>query len=45
MRIYLVFYIKLLELVLLDAEIATNIELKDNKYKVKEIKDLQKIGR
>jgi hypothetical protein len=42
MRIYPVFYKKLLELVLLDAAVATNIELKDNKYIVKEIKDLQK---
>ena len=40
MRIYLVFYKKLLELVLLNAEIAIDIKLKDDKYKVKEIKDL-----
>ena len=45
MRIYLVFYKLLLELVLLDAEIATNIELKDDEYKVEEIRDLQKIRR
>jgi hypothetical protein len=43
MRIYLVFYIKLLELALLNAKIATNIELEDDEYKVEEIKDLQKI--
>ena len=40
MRIYLVFYKLLLELALLDAEIATNIELKDDEYKVEEIRDL-----
>ena len=40
MRIYLVFHKKLLELAPLDAKLATNIELKDNEYKVKEIKDL-----
>ena len=40
MRIYLVFYINLLELVLADAKLVTNIKLKDNKYKAKEIKDL-----
>jgi hypothetical protein len=45
MRIHPVFHVKLLELVLLDAEITTNIELEDDKYKVEEIKDLQKIGR
>ena len=43
MRIYLVFYKKLLELVLLDAEVATSVKLKDNKYEVEEIKDLKKI--
>ena len=44
MRIYLVFYKKLLELALLNAEIATNIELKDDEYKVEEIRDLRKDG-
>jgi hypothetical protein len=42
MRIYPVFYKKLLELAPLDAKLATDIELKDNKYKVKEVKNLQK---
>jgi hypothetical protein len=42
MRIYSVFYKKLLELVPLDAKLATDIELKDNKYEVKEVKNLQK---
>ena len=45
MRIHLVFYKKLLELALLDAEVATNIKLKDNEYEVKEIKDLKKFSR
>ena len=40
MRIYLVFYKKLLELVLLNAKIATDVELEDDEYKVEEIKDL-----
>jgi hypothetical protein len=40
MRVYLVFYKKLLERAPLDAKLATDIELKDNKYKVKEIRDL-----
>ena len=40
MRIYLVFYKLLLELVLLDAEVATDIKLEDNEYEVKEIRDL-----
>jgi hypothetical protein len=44
MRVYSVFYKKLLELAPLDAKLATNIELKDDKYKVKEIRDLRKIG-
>ena len=44
MRIYLVFYKKLLELALLDAEVATSVELKDNEYKVEEIRDLKKIS-
>jgi hypothetical protein len=42
MRIYPVFYKKLLELAPLDTKLAIDIELKDNKYKVKEVKDLQK---
>jgi hypothetical protein len=42
MHIYLVFYKKLLELVLSNATVTTNIKLKDNKYIVKEIKDLRK---
>jgi hypothetical protein len=37
MRIYSVFYKLLLKLALLDAEVVTNIELKDNKYKIKSI--------
>ena len=41
-RIYLVFYKKLLKLVLPNVELATNIKLKDNKYKVKEIINLRK---
>ena len=45
MRIYLVFYKKLLELALPKAEVATNIKLKDNKYEVKEVRNLRKIGR
>ena len=40
MRIYLVFYKKLLELALLNAKIAIDVELKNNEYEVKEIKDL-----
>ena len=40
MRVYLVFYKKLLELVLPNAKIATNIKLKDNEYEIKEIRDL-----
>ena len=44
MRVYLVFYKKLLERALLDAKLATDIELKDNEYKVKEIRDLQKVS-
>ena len=41
MRIHPVFYKKLLEPALPDAEVATDIELKDNKYVVEEIKDLR----
>ena len=44
MRIYLVFYKKLLELVLLDVEVAISIKLKDNEYEVEEIRDLKKIS-
>ena len=44
MRVYPVFYKKLLELAPLDAELATDIELEDNEYKVKEIRDLQKVS-
>ena len=40
MRIHLVFYKKLLELALLEAEVVTNIKLKDNKYKAEEVKNL-----
>ena len=40
MRIYPVFYKKLLELVLLNAEVATDIKHKDDEYKVEEIRDL-----
>jgi hypothetical protein len=42
MRIYSVFYKKLLELAPLDTKLAIDIELKDNEYKVKEVKNLQK---
>ena len=44
MRVYPVFYKKLLELAPLDAKLAIDIELKDNKYKVKEIRDLQNVS-
>ncbi len=40
MRIYLVFYKKLLELALLNAKIIIDIKLKDNKYGVVGIRDL-----
>ena len=40
MRIHLVFYKKLLELALLNTKITTDIKLKDDEYKVKEIRDL-----
>ncbi|RMZ69747.1 vegetative incompatibility het-e-1 [Pyrenophora seminiperda CCB06] len=40
MRIYSIFYKKLLELVPLDTKLVIDIELKDDKYKVKEIKNL-----
>jgi hypothetical protein len=42
MRIYPIFYKKLLELALPNAIVATNIKLKDNKYIIKEIKVLRK---
>jgi hypothetical protein len=42
MRIYSVFYKKLLELAPLDAKLVTDIELEDDKYKVEEVKDLRK---
>ena len=44
MRVYLVFYKKLLEPAPLDAELATDIELEDDEYKVEEIRDLRKVG-
>jgi hypothetical protein len=44
MRVYSVFYKKLLELVPLDTKLVIDIELKDNEYKVKEIRDLQKVS-
>ena len=40
MRIYPIFYKKLLELALPDAELALDVKLKDDDYAVKEIKDL-----
>ena len=40
MRIYPIFYKKLLELVLANTKCAIDVKLKDDKYKVKEIKDL-----
>lgn len=40
MRVYSIFYKKLLKRAPLEAELATDIKLKDNKYKVKEIRDL-----
>ena len=45
MRIHPTFHKLLLELALPNAEIAIDIELKDDNYKVEEIKDLQKFGR
>ena len=42
MRIHLVFYKKLLEPAPLDAKLATDIELKDDKYEVEGIIDLRK---
>ena len=40
MRVYSIFYKKLLELAPLDTKLVIDIELKDNKYKVKVIKNL-----
>ena len=40
MRVYSIFYKKLLELAPLDAKLAIDIELEDNKYEVEEIKNL-----
>ena len=40
MRIYPVFYKKLLELASLDTKLATDIELEDDEYEVEGIKDL-----
>ena len=42
MKIHPVFHKKLLELAPLDAKLATNIDLKDDKYKVEKIIDLRK---
>ena len=44
MRVYSVFYKKLLERAPLDTKLAIDVELKDNKYEVKEIRDLQKVS-
>jgi hypothetical protein len=44
MRVYSVFYKKLLELAPLDTKLATDIELKDDEYEVKEIRDLRKVS-
>jgi hypothetical protein len=44
MRVYPVFYKKLLEPAPLDAELATDIELEDDEYEVEEIRDLQKVS-
>ena len=45
MRVHPVFHKKLLEPAPLDAELATDIELEDDKYKVEEIRDLRKVSR
>ena len=45
MRIYLVFYKKLLELALLNTKIAIDIKLEDDEYKVEKIKNLRKFRR
>ncbi|EMD67606.1 hypothetical protein COCSADRAFT_82094, partial [Bipolaris sorokiniana ND90Pr] len=39
-QIYSIFYKKLLELAPLDTKLVINIELKDDEYKIKEIKNL-----
>jgi hypothetical protein len=44
MRVYPVFYKKLLELAPLDTKLATDIELEDDEYEVKEIRDLRKVS-
>ncbi|EMD85666.1 hypothetical protein COCHEDRAFT_1063208, partial [Bipolaris maydis C5] len=44
MQIHPVFHKKLLEPAPPDAELATDIELKDDEYEVEEIKDLRKIS-
>ena len=44
MRIYPIFYKKLLELAPLDTKLVTDIELKDDEYEIEEIKDLRKIS-
>ena len=45
MRIYPIFYKKLLELALLNAEIIIDVKLKDDEYEVEEIRDLRKDDR
>jgi hypothetical protein len=45
MRVYPVFYKKLLERAPLDTELATDVELEDNEYEVEEIRDLRKVSR
>ena len=42
-KVHPIFYVKLLELAPLDAKLAENVELKNDKYNVKEVKDLKKI--
>ncbi|XP_014550027.1 hypothetical protein COCVIDRAFT_116804, partial [Bipolaris victoriae FI3] len=44
-RIHPIFYKKLLELAPLDTKLVIDIELKDDEYKVKEVKNLRKISR
>ncbi|EMD63364.1 hypothetical protein COCSADRAFT_359697 [Bipolaris sorokiniana ND90Pr] len=43
-RIYPIFYKKLLELAPLDTKLVIDIELKDDEYKIEEIKNLRKIS-
>jgi hypothetical protein len=45
MRVYSVFYKKLLELAPLDTKLVIDIKLKNNEYEVKEIRNLQKVSR